>query len=134
MRDVTTCFALAMSIAMLWIGFGEAVAAQPDGGPGNLVTAQKSGPYQASVGDLIRVALPTQSTPDGIRTLRTEVAGSAVTRVAVVTSDMKGPPGSPYFINAFFKAERPGRATIRVTPVRNVGGDGEDMVVELTVQ
>jgi len=102
---------LALSLA-----WGQAAVGQDDDA-GNLRVIQKAGTYDAFPGDLIQVVFQTQSTPNGIRTLKVEITGDSVSRIAVVTSE-GGTPGHPYKISAFLKADKQGKSTIKVTPVQ----------------
>jgi hypothetical protein len=115
MNGAHTVVFSALTMFALSLACGQPAVGQDDDA-GNLRVIQRAGTYDAFPGDLIQVVFQTQSTPNGIRTLKVEITGDSVSRVAVVAS--YGAPGQPYKISAFLKADKRGKSTIKVTPVQ----------------
>jgi len=102
--------------------------------PGSLVLVRRPGEYKVRAGDLIQVAFLNQSTPDAIESLSLELRGEAVRYVAVASwSDGASPPGSPYFLSAYLRAEGAGRSIVRIVPAQYDGVKRTEFVVELVV-
>lgn len=113
----------ALFLAIVAAGDGRAVA--QDESPGELRTIRTPGLHRVRPGDLMQIRYKTHSASNGIAMLQLELSGDSVRRVGVVTAaidpERPGPPGAPYFVIAFLKAERQGATTVRVTPVTNDG-------------
>jgi len=110
---------------MVISGTSQVRATAADESPGELRTIKTPGPHPVGVGDLVQVRYKTRATSVGIATLRTEVRGGSLRRMALVTvpvdPDTPMVPGGEYFIIVVFKVEGAGRSTVRVTPVLNDG-------------
>jgi len=98
-----------MQVRVAWIfailvlsGTATARARAADESPGELRTIKTPGPHPVGVGDLVQVRYKTRATSVGIATLRTEVGGDSLRRMAVVTApvdpDTPMVPGGEYFI------------------------------------
>lgn len=111
--------------ALLIVAGGAWAAVAQDEVAGELHTIRTPGPHRVRPGDLMQIRYKTHSAFNGIATLQVELIGESVRRVGVVSApidpDRPGPPGAPYFVIAFLKAERPGPTTVRVSPVTNDG-------------
>ncbi len=94
----------AMSVVtdLLIVAIAPGTATAADESPGELRTIKTPGPHPVGVGDLVQVRYKTRATSVGIATLRTEVGGGSLRRMAVVTApvdpDTPMVPGGEYFI------------------------------------
>jgi hypothetical protein len=98
----------------------------------------KPGPCQAAVGDLIVVTMtsnPSTGPSNPAAKLKTVVEGTAVRAVTVVFVPPARPmPGAPGKIRAYFVAEKPGRAVVRVTPISGARQPGRPWEFNVSVR
>lgn len=96
--------------------------------PGTLHTIRTQVAHEVVVGDVLQVRYKTRATADGIRTLKSEVDGAAIRRVAVVTApldpNLPTEPGGYYYVIVYFRAEKAGASSVRITPQLNDGNAG----------
>ena len=92
---------------------------------GELHTIRTPGVHQVRVGDVLQVRYKAQAVANGIGSVRGNVRGASVTKIATVSAPLDPTqqqlPGAPYFVIVMFKAERLGDSIVTATPMRNDG-------------
>jgi hypothetical protein len=87
-----------------------------------LYTIRQRGIYRVNVGDYVQVRYQTQATPNGISTLKVEITGDSIQKVAVFNGAIPGKPiipGGPYYVITVFRVEKQGVSKVTITPVTN---------------
>ncbi len=135
----SSLFVLVLTIIGLSVPACLALAADealPD--PGQLLQLAQPGEYRAAAGDLLVVDLksnPSTGPHNPAANLRSKLTGDAVRLVTVVFVPPAKPiPGAPGRIQAYFVAEKPGRATLQVTPIQGNRQPGSPLEFQVLVE
>jgi hypothetical protein len=112
--------------------------ARAEGEPGLLLRLTKSVSCEASPGDMIVVAVPSNPSTgpnNPAAKLKVEVEGAGLSAKTYVVSTPPAPrrPGAPGEIQAYVPVEGPGNATLTVTPISGKGKPGKPLVFKVTV-
>jgi len=106
---------------------------------GQVVKIQEAGDVSASPGDLIQIQVTYPVIPGAfLDDLDVAVAGPSARLATVASTPLTGPDGRPTYgagsLSAFIVASGDGQATIKVTPIKQGGGRGEERVYRLTIK